>query len=114
MHRQKGFPMSKNITIRAQYDMAQEWAVLNGYASADHAFAILGLHEALRLMNLPSFKTAEDVLLLGGQVPVWARQYQLHALAILIREAEGRLKEAEGRIERLKYEHRQMLDWQPA
>ena len=109
--------MSKNITIRAQYDMAQEWAVKNGYANADHAFALIGLHEALRLMNLPSFKTAEDVLLIGGQVAVWARQYQLHALKAAIREAEGRLerlkREAEERLERLKYEYRQMLDWQP-
>ena len=112
--------MSKNITvtIRAQYDMAQEWAVENGYANADHAFALLGLHEALRLMDLPSIKTEDDVLLLGGTIPVWARQYSLHTLKATIREAEGRLerikREAEERLERLKYEYRQMLDWQPA
>lgn len=98
--------MTITATIRSQYAMAHEWAIQNGYENADHAFAILGLQEALRLMNLPSFKTVDDVRLLGGQIPCWARQYSLYVGKIAIREAEERL-------ERLKYEHRQMLDWQP-
>ena len=96
----------KTITGRDEYNMAHEWAIENGYENADHAFSLLGLHEALRLMDLPSFRTVDDVLLLGGNIPRWARQYHLYTTKIAIREAEEK-------VERLQYGFRKLLDWQP-